>query len=637
MLSALPGLVYVFDLLRSEAVFINYSFEDLLGYDAAYMRSLGATFLSVLVHPDDIESWRVNTLPRYAEAAPGAVIENEFRMRDAKGEWRWFLTRERIWRRTADNQPQQIIAIGEDITLRKASERRLDQLLRHAAEGLSLIDAQGNVLYSSPSMHRILGVDSTENPHGAFGYRFIERVYADDRMRAEQQFAALLEQPRAHVEVQVRANRADGELRWLHVSATNLLEDSDVGAIVVNFLDITEQMRSENQLRYQAKLLERVNDAVIVTDLNYVVQTWNPAAEATYGWSADEVVGRAMGEFLVTQFVDDDYTRSVRIGHTTGNWHGEVIQTRKDGSPIHVLASISLVMDAAETPVGWVAINRDISNEKAIRHTLAEERAVLAQRVEERTADLRAAYEELVKAARLKDEFLAAVSHEFRTPLQAILGFTENLAEGITGPVNERQGRYLGLIMDSGQHLLALINDILDFTKSEAGPARLELSAVPVARLCESSLGMVRSAAQHKRLHTALSLQDHDLALYADERIVKQILVNLLSNAVKFTPVGGSIGLEAYRSVDSTQVCFTVWDTGIGIDEKDRERLFQPFVQLDAGLNRQYGGTGLGLALAARLAGVHGGTIELESTVGSGSRFTLSLPLRRPADVGAEG
>lgn len=637
LLAALPGLVYVYDFFLAEAVYINYSVHNLLGYEADYIRSLGATFLSELVHPEDIAHWQKHVLPQYAAAGPDAVIENEFRMRHANGEWRWFSTRERIWRRTADKEPQQILAIGQDITLRKAAERRLDRLLHHAAEGLSLLDSQGVVLYSSPSMHRILGDGQMDGPYGPFGYSFLERVFPADRRRAEQQFTALLREPRAHVEEQYRTYRADGELRWLHVAATNLLDDPDVGAIVVNFLDITAQMRSENQLRYQAKLLEHVNDAVIVTDINYVVQTWNPGAEAIYGWRADEVVGRAMSEFLTTQFVDDDYASSVRIGHNVGNWHGEVIQTRKDGAPIHVLASISLVTDVTETPVGWVAINRDISGEKAIHQAMAQERAMLAQRVEERTVDLRTAYDELVRAARLKDEFLAAVSHEFRTPLQAILGFTENLDAGIVGPLNERQGRYLGLIMDNGQHLLALINDILEFTKSEAGATRLDLSAVMVAKLCEASLGTVRSAAQSKRLHMALALPDPDLAVYADERIINQVLIKLLSNAVKFTPHGGTIGLEAYRSADSAQVCFTVWDTGIGIDEKDRDRLFQPFIQLDAGLDRQYSGAGLGLALAAKLASVHGGTLQFESTVGLGSRFTLAIPLRQGVRVGAEG
>ena len=152
--------------------------------------------------------------------------------------------------------------------------------------------------------------------------------------------------------------------------------------------DITERMRSEAQMRYQAKLLENVNDAVIVTDLNYVVQTWNPAAQAIYGWSADEVIGQPLSPFLQTEFLDDGVATAARLGLANGEWHGEVRQLRKDGSCAHIFASVALVTDVTGAPAGWVAINRDIADEKALSQALAQERAMLAERVDERTAEL---------------------------------------------------------------------------------------------------------------------------------------------------------------------------------------------------------------------------------------------------------
>jgi signal transduction histidine kinase len=145
---------------------------------------------------------------------------------------------------------------------------------------------------------------------------------------------------------------------------------------------------------------------------------------------------------------------------------------------------------------------------------------------------------------------------------------------------------------------------------------------------------MVRGAALRKRLHIAFSTEVDGLVVLADERIVKQIVVNLLGNAIKFTPEGGAIGLEAYKGEGGRVLCFCVWDTGIGIAERDIQRLFQPFVQLDAGLNRQFGGTGLGLALAARLAEQHGGKIDVTSEPGAGSRFTLTLPVVEAMQAG---
>jgi CheY-like chemotaxis protein/anti-sigma regulatory factor (Ser/Thr protein kinase) len=238
----------------------------------------------------------------------------------------------------------------------------------------------------------------------------------------------------------------------------------------------------------------------------------------------------------------------------------------------------------------------------------------------------------LARAARLKDEFLAAMSHELRTPLNAILGLSEALLEGVYGPQTEKQARSLRSIAESGRHLLDLINDILDVAKIEAGKLELQVGVVPVASVCESSMGLVKQTAMKKQIKTSVTLSDSVTQIEADARRLKQILVNLLSNAVKFTPECGQIGLEVQDDQEGEMVHFTVWDTGIGISAEDMEQLFQPFVQVDSSLSRKYNGTGLGLALVKRLANMHGGDVSVHSEVGGGSRFTVSLPRHSPAD-----
>jgi len=259
---------------------------------------------------------------------------------------------------------------------------------------------------------------------------------------------------------------------------------------------------------------------------------------------------------------------------------------------------------------------------------LEEERALLARRVEERTAALNIANAELLKAARAKDEFLASMSHELRTPLNAILGISEALQEQVFGPLNEKQLRYIHTIEESGQHLLALINDILDLAKVEAGKVELQISRVGVESVCQASVQFIKQAALKKQIRISSTLDSQVTALRADERRLKQVLVNLLSNAIKFTPEGGQVGLDMVGDVERREVHFTVWDTGIGIAPENIERLFQPFVQLDSSLSRQYAGTGLGLSLVKRLAELHGGSVLVESAgvPGKGSRFTVSLP-----------
>jgi len=276
---------------------------------------------------------------------------------------------------------------------------------------------------------------------------------------------------------------------------------------------------------------------------------------------------------------------------------------------------------------------KEITERKQVEAMLAKERTLLAQRVQERTAELSAANAELARAARLKDEFLASMSHELRTPLNAILGMSEALLEQVYGELNEKQLKSLHSIEESGRHLLALINDILDLSKIGAGKMELDLGMVPVESACQSSLRIIKESAQKKQLKVSWSFDGTVTTVQADGRRLKQILVNLLNNAVKFTPEGGLIGLEVRGDVEHQMVHLTVWDTGIGISPQDVGRLFQPFVQLDGSLSRQYGGTGLGLALVYRMVEMHGGSVEVESEVGKGSRFTVSLPWRGEGGV----
>jgi len=280
-------------------------------------------------------------------------------------------------------------------------------------------------------------------------------------------------------------------------------------------------------------------------------------------------------------------------------------------------------VDIAQEVANQLAVGlRQARLQEEIRRHVAE----LEQRVAERTAELSAANAELARASRLKDEFLASMSHELRTPLNTVLGLSEALQEEVYGSLNERQLRSLGTIEESGRHLLALINDILDVSKIEAGKVQLDIAPVSVGSVCQASLGLVKQSAFGKRLKVSSNIDSAVTTLQADERRLKQVLVNLLSNAVKFTPEGGEIGLEVVGDREHEVAHFTVWDTGIGISQEDMGRLFQPFVQLDSSLSREHVGTGLGLALVRRLTELHGGGVSLESKVGKGSRFTVSLP-----------
>jgi signal transduction histidine kinase/CheY-like chemotaxis protein len=261
----------------------------------------------------------------------------------------------------------------------------------------------------------------------------------------------------------------------------------------------------------------------------------------------------------------------------------------------------------------------DITARKRAEAEILRLNAELERRVDERT-------QELERALRAKDEFLASMSHELRTPLNAILGLSESLAEHSAGPLNEKQERYIRTIRESGNHLLSLINDILDLARIEASQIVLNITEVDVKRVCQASLRMINELALKKQQQVSLEVDEAIGSIWVDERRLKQMLVNLLSNAVKFTPAGGRLGLQVLADRQEKRVMFTVWDDGIGISANDLRRLFQPFVQLDSSLAREAPGTGLGLALVAQMARLHGGSVSVESQPNDGTRFTVTLP-----------
>jgi len=402
---------------------------------------------------------------------------------------------------------------------------------------------------------------------------------------------------------------------------------------------VTEAKKAEAELTQVSEeltqLIDTANAPIFGVDTSMRVTEWNQTAARITGYEKAEVLGRE----LVGDFITEDYQDSVRevlqaalAGTDRSNYEFPLFT--KTGSRVDVLLNATTRRDVEGTIVGVIGIGQDVTDAKAAVEALLTERETLAERVDERTADLSAANAELSRAARSKDEFLASMSHELRTPLNAILGSAESLEEGIYGELDVKQRRPIEMIDESGRHLLSLINDILDLSKVQAGMLELELESIVPQEIAEGSLRFIREAALKKRLNISTQFDDSIETVHADGRRLKQILVNLLSNAVKFTPEGGNVGLEYVADPEREAVYFVVWDSGMGISREGQQKLFAPFVQLDAGLDREFSGTGLGLALVSRMTELHGGSVSVESPgVGEGTRFTVSLPWEAPTVV----
>ncbi|WP_201323909.1 hybrid sensor histidine kinase/response regulator [Pseudanabaena sp. lw0831] len=293
---------------------------------------------------------------------------------------------------------------------------------------------------------------------------------------------------------------------------------------------------------------------------------------------------------------------------------------------IHFIRAYGIVLrDPQHNPYKMIGVNFNVSDRKEVEEQLLQTN------------------EQLIRATRLKDEFLANMSHELRTPLTAVLGMSEILQKEMLGSVNERQQKALIAIRKGGRHLLELINDILDLSKISSGKVELDLESVSVQNVCDSSLVYVKQQAFQKHVEIYSNIALNVSNILVDERRLRQILINLLVNAVKFTPKNGKVSLlvsvgcgdtwqgeatvpDQLKDQDLPMILFQVTDTGIGISSRDLLRLFQPFVQLDSGLNRQYEGTGLGLVMVKQIAELHDGQVSVTSVLGQGSTFTVALP-----------
>ncbi|AOS43993.1 Autoinducer 2 sensor kinase/phosphatase LuxQ [Lacunisphaera limnophila] len=381
---------------------------------------------------------------------------------------------------------------------------------------------------------------------------------------------------------------------------------------------VEEQRRMQQALQVHNRALNAAANGIVIADAlqpNWPIIYCNPAFERLTGYQADEVMGRNC-KFLQGDDTDTETVGALRDAIRTGQPVNVTIKNyRKDGTSFWNQLTVAPVRDPTGLLTHYIGVQEDVTRQQEAEHSLRAARDA----TELANADLS-------RAARLKDEFLAAMSHELRTPLNAVLGMAEVMRDQLHGPLNASQLEMMGIVEESGRHLLALINDILDLSKIEAGKLDLQVEEVPIEPAAQSSVRFVREQAMRKKLELTCTVDPTLETVQADHRRLKQVLVNLLSNAVKFTPEGGRVGLEVVADPVAGGVRFTVWDTGIGIARADFDRIFQPFEQIDSRLARRYEGTGLGLALVRRMVAMHGGTLSLDSEPGQGSRFSVFLP-----------
>ena len=357
-------------------------------------------------------------------------------------------------------------------------------------------------------------------------------------------------------------------------------------------------------------LVESVRDyAIFALDPTGHVITWNNGAERFKGYKREEILGKHFSVFYTPEEADTKPKMELEVATKEGRVEDEGWRVRKDGSRIWANVVITALRDRSGKLVGFAKVTRDLTERRESEQKALHDATRLA---------------EVEAANRAKAEFLAAMSHELRTPLNAIGGYAELLKMGVRGAVNDAQMEDIDRIIRSQRHLLGIINDLLNFSRIEAGKIQYELEPVDLRQVIESVTAMVSPLAEAKDIAVDRVECPDVIVAVADRPKVEQIVINLASNAVSYTEKGGWLTLKC--GIDGDKVWASVSDNGIGISPDKLDAIFEPFVQVGRTLSTGHHGTGLGLAISRDLARGMQGELSVTSTLGEGSTFTLSLP-----------
>ncbi|MBN2240733.1 MAG: PAS domain S-box protein [Dehalococcoidales bacterium] len=607
-------------------VFFNEVFRKYCGYSSEELLAMNSIDL---VHPDDRPAVRKYAIDMLKGARTAGY---EFRIINKTGEIVWA-----IENLTSIEYQGELAVMGNfvNITNRKEAEESLafsDTILRTINEAIIAMDIDFNITFWNTTAEKLFGITADE----AEG-KFIGTLIAmaeDDEGQNEERLNVLLEKGYNREEQLYITPK--GEV-WVDVTIQAIEKDGERIGWVTLASDISERKQleiisKENEQKFSTVFFANPIPMTIFSVDSQRILDVNLAFERENGYKREDVFDKTMND--ISMFVYPEQGEAIaRMMQEDGIVENFEAQVRTGTGEERTLLLSANSITIGGLPYFITAAN-DITEQKRIETKLQETNEQLDSqnyRLKAQTQLLTEQQEELVeknkeveRANQLKSEFLASMSHELRTPLNAVIGFSELMLDGITGEINDEQSECLSDILNSGKHLLELINDVLDLSKVEAGKMEFKPVELDVSEVIHEAVQTVKALTEQREHTVSVTIEEGIQGIYADKSRLRQVLLNLLSNSTKFTPVGGNLDITAETNDGMCRI--GVRDNGIGIKPEDQERIFEVFTQAERIEDDTPKGTGLGLALTRQFMIAMGGTIWVESEYGKGSVFYITIP-----------
>jgi len=504
---------------------------------------------------------------------------------------------------------------GKLETERRRNAEQVRLLLNSTAEAIYGVDIHGICTFCNPAAVKILGYQQEADLLGKNIHELVHHTRTDDHPHPIDECLignVIRDGIGIHIDHDIFW-RADGKAIPVEYRGYPIRNDGIIVGAVVTFLDISEILQARQNMKKLSLVVEQASDAVCITDSKGLIDYVNPAFITMTGYHENEIVGKHINLLngdASEQARDDDLWRTVSAGHVHSDIH---LNKRKDGELFYAREVVAPLKNSSGQISHVVFTCSDISVQ------LQHEASMQALIAEKHAAEV---------ASHEKSSFLANMSHELRTPLNAILGYNELLLDKFPEHQDPEVSADLGKIHTAGKHLLALISDVLDFSRLDAGKMKLHLEEVVVADLVNSATSIIAPIMEKNGNTFTVQLAEDTATMVTDITRMRQCLFNLLSNAAKFTS-GKNIFLRVHQEREQGRnwIIFAVEDQGIGIHPDNIPNLFQAFSQAESSTTRRFGGTGLGLTISQRLVSMMGGCITVTSSPNKGSTFTIRVPI----------